>query len=98
MPFPNNITSYPDCQKLFDQALASERGIKVTWPSTDEAIFQAGRLNAFRVRHRKANGNIYPADHPLHAASEYDAIMVRRDDNVVELVKLSNTNLNVEEL
>lgn len=98
MPFADNVTSYPDCGALFDQALASTKGIKVTFDTSGEAVFQAGRFNAFRVRHRRQNARIYPAEHPLHKASEYDGIMVRVRENVVELHKLSVDQFNIEDL
>lgn len=98
MPFADNVTSYPDCGALFDKALASTKGIKVTFNTAQEATFQGGRFNAFRVRHRRQNGKIYPAEHPLHKASEYDGIMVRVRGNVVELHKLSADNLDIEAL
>lgn len=98
MSFANNVTSYPDCQALFDKALASEKGLRITFESAQEATFQGGRINAFRVRHRKQNSRIYPADHPLHKASEYDGVMVRVRGNVVELHKLTVEQLKIEEL
>lgn len=98
MTFAKNLTSYPDCAKLFQEALASKKGIRVKFPTHGEAVFQGGRLNSFRVRHRRENGKIYPAEHPLHNASEYDAIMVRIKEESVELVKLSNDELEIQEL
>ena len=98
MPFADNVTSYPDCGALFDQALASAKGLRIKFDTPGEAVFQAGRFNAFRVRHRRQNARIYPAEHPLHKASEYDGIMVRVRENVVELHKLSVDNFDITAL
>lgn len=98
MPFANNVTSYPDCQEHFERALASNKGIRIEFATADEATFQGGRFNAFRVRHRKQNAKIYPADHPMHRASEYDGIMVRVRDRFVELHKLTAEAHRIEEL
>jgi len=98
MPYAASITSYPDVQKLFDQALASERGLQLTFETEGEATFQAGRFNAYRVRHRRENAKIYPADHILHGKSEYDGLMVQRRGLVVLIKKLDINQFNVEEL
>lgn len=98
MPFADRVTSYPDCAALFDQALASTKGVRVRFETHSEAVFQGGRFNAYRARHRRQNEKIYPADHPLHKASIYDGIMVRVKDNTVELHRLSIDQFNIEEL
>ena len=98
MPYPNSITSYPDVQKLFDQALASERGLRLTFETAQEATFNAGRFNAFRVRDRKENAKIYPADHLMHNTSVYDGLMIQRRDTIVIIKKLDINQFNVEEL
>lgn len=100
MPYPKSTSSYPDVRQLFEQALASEKGLRLTFESPEQATFNAGRFNAFRVQDRKENARIYPADHHLHAKSPYDGLMVqvRREEKVVIIKKLDAGNFSVEPL
>jgi|SRR5881394_3190298 len=98
MPFANSIDAYPDVQGLFDRALESERGLKLTFKDHKEAVLNAGRFNAYKVRLRRENKRIYPADHPMHSATPYDGLMIRRRDNIVIVEKLSLERFEIEDL
>lgn len=98
MGFPESIAAYPDVEALFDKALASERGLKLTFNSPEEATLNAGRFNAFRVRLRRENKRIYPADHPMHGSSPYEGLMVRRKGCEIKIEKLTVERFNVEEM
>lgn len=98
MGFPNSLAAYPDVEALFEKALASDRGLQLTFKNPNEATLNAGRFNAYRVRLRRENKRIYPADHPLHNSTPYDCLMVRRKDNIVKIEKLVMERFNMEEL
>lgn len=98
MGFPNSIAAYPDVEALFEKALQSERGLKLTFKDANEATVNAGRFNAYRVRLRRENKRIYPADHPLHNSTPYDCLMVRRKDNEVKIEKLVIERFDLEEI
>lgn len=101
MGFSESIAAYPDIEALFERALASERGLVLTFPSPAEATLNAGRMNAYRVRLRKENAKTYPADHSMHGSTPYEGIMIRRDPNnrcVVKVEKLVIGRFNMEEL
>lgn len=101
MGFSEKIAAYPDVEALFDRALASERGLVLTFSTEAEATLNAGRMNAYRVRLRRENAKTYPADHPLHGTSPYEGLMVRRDPTnrcLVKIEKLTVERFNVEEL
>lgn len=100
MPYANSLQAYPDVRQLFDQALESDKGLRLTFASENEATTSAGRFNAFRVRDRKENAKIYPADHPMHGNSVYDGlqVQVRKADKMVIIKKLDINHFNVETL
>lgn len=82
---PNSLSGYAD---VFQRALDSPKGVKITLPSRAEAVnFRAG-LNRYRAQDRAANAKIYPADHPMHAISVYDPykIVLRETTLVIEPV------------
>lgn len=98
MGFPNSIAAYPDVEALFDKALASDKGLLLTFADPKEATVNAGRFNAFRVRVRRENKRVYPADHPMHNATPYDCLMIRKKGNEVRVEKLILERFNVEDL
>jgi hypothetical protein len=98
MPYATSIHSYPDVRQLFDQALESEKGLRLTFETEAQAITNAGRFNAFRVRDRKENAKTYPADHTMHGRSPYDGLMVQRQGPIVIVKKLDVAHFNIEEL
>jgi hypothetical protein len=98
MGFPDSIAAYPDVQELFDKALDSSKGLKLTFSSENEAILNTGRFNAYRVRLRRENERTYPADHPHHKSTPYDCLMIKRRGNQVIVEKLQVGRYNIEDL
>lgn len=98
MGFPESIAAYPDVEKLFDRALASEHGLVLTFNDKKEATLNAGRFNAYRVRLRRENSRTYPADHPMHNSTPYECLMIRRKDNIVRIEKLTLNRFKLEEI
>lgn len=98
MPFSDQIAAYPDVADLFDKALASDKGVKVTFNDDNEATINAGRMNHYRSRLRRENARVYPADHPMHGKTPYEALMVKRRGNIVIIEKLDVGRFNLEEL
>lgn len=98
MGFPSSLSSYPDVEALFDKALESEKGLRLTFESSEQAIFNAGRMNAYRVRLRRENSRVYPADHALFGKTPYDGLMVKVRGDIVEIEKLAVSRFNIEEL
>ena len=98
MGFPNSTNAYPDVQELLDRALASAKGLKLTFADEKQATFNLGRIHAYRRRLAAENKRIYPADHSMHGQSGYEGLMVKLRGNIVEIEKLSAERFNVEEL
>lgn len=98
MGFPESIAAYPDVEALFERALASEKGLVLTFRDKAEATINAGRFNAYRVRLRRENRRVYPADHKYHNATPYDCLMIRKRENIVTIEKLILERFNLEEL
>lgn len=98
MGFPESVAAYPDVEALFDRALASEKGLVLTFNDAAEATINAGRFNAYRVRLRRENKRVYPADHVLHNSTPYDCLMIRKKDNIVRIEKMILERFNLEEI
>jgi hypothetical protein len=98
MGFSESIAAYPDVQELFDKALLSNKGLVLTFKDKAEATINAGRFNAYRVRLRRENARVYPADHQMHNTTPYECLMIRKKENVVTIEKLTMERFNLEEL
>lgn len=98
MPYSHSINSYPDVRQLFEKALESPKGLQLTFDHENQATSTAGRFNAFRIRDRKENEKIYPADHMMHGRSAFDSLMIQRKGNVVTIRKLDINQFNIQEL
>lgn len=99
MPYASSIHSYPDIRDAFDKALASAKGVRLTFPDEKAAITFKGRANSFRYKDRKENKKIYPEGHAMHGCSPYDPLMVKTvEPTVVAILKLEAVEYNVEEL
>jgi V8-like Glu-specific endopeptidase len=68
---------------IMAKALESEYGVRVGYPTEEEAKYNRMRLNQARQLDRRFNHKRYPPDHPMHQHSEYDALTFRiRKDGV----------------
>lgn len=74
MSLPTSLLSYQDCLKVFDEAVENEEGIRVKFPTRDEAIRFRSRLHYCRKLSREENARIYEKDQPMHGKSQYDSI------------------------
>jgi hypothetical protein len=99
MAYAASINAYPDIRAVLDKALASEKGLRLTFATPEEAITFKGRVHSYRYKERKENRKVYPEDHPLHGHSAYDPLMVKTESpTVVKIIRLENQDYNIEEL
>lgn len=78
MPLSASILAYQDCQKAFERAIDTEKGVKMTFRTVKAARMFAFRCNQFRKLDRLENKKIYPEEaHTLHGRSVFDTIRVR---------------------
>ena len=50
-------------------------------------------------QYRQHNRKVYPVDHPMHGASAYDPLMIRKaGDKMVEIIKLEGVEFSMEEI
>ena len=77
MTFSHSRLAFADCFKLFDEAIASEKGIKFPVKSRKQAYHMRNRLNHARRIDRRDNKETYlDPTHPLHGRSVYDVLTV----------------------
>ena len=100
MPLSNSTLAYVDCQKAFERAIDTAKGVKMTYKSVKEARNFAFRCNQFRKLDRLENKKIYPEEaHSLHGRSVFDTIRVRVEpgDNGFGVVFMEKINLEALE-
>lgn len=92
---PSSFLAYPDVKSAFERAIATERGIKVSFTTHAQAVRFVGRCNSFRVLDRKENLKIYAelTTHHLYGRSVFDhlKISIRGNDVFVEPIRLDET-------
>lgn len=98
MGFSNSLASYPDVAALLDKALASTKGLRLTFETPAKATFNRGRINAYRARVRLQNMKVYPAEDPMHGATPYDSLMIKLDGCIVVIEKLDVERFDMEEI
>lgn len=99
MAYNSSLTSYPDITAALDRALESPKGIRVTFETEAAVHTFCGRIHSFRFKDRKVNRKVYPLDHPMHGASAYDPLMIRKASPlIVEIIKLEGVEFRVEEI
>ncbi len=77
MTFSASRLAFADCFKLFDDAVASEKGIKFRVKNRRHAYHYRNRLNHARRLDRRDNLDTYTdLSHPLHGRSVYDGLTV----------------------
>lgn len=77
MSLSTSRQAYADCYEVFDAAMENDAGVKVKMQSEDAAYFFRMRMHQARSLVKKDNSRIYPDDHPLYGASEYDRLAVK---------------------
>ncbi len=87
MTLPTSLKAYPDCEALWDAALADKAGARARVRSYDAAINLRSRMHYYRNLLRKQNTTVYPPEHPLHGTSSYDHLFIQmfpdEDDRTV---------------
>lgn len=91
----NSKLSFDDCFDALDRALASARGIRLSFTSEGAARHFRTRLHTARRLDREANAETYEEGHPLHGTSQYDPLVVKlhlangESTLVIEKIKLT---------
>lgn len=103
MPRQTSIASFPDIINALDRAIASEKGIRLTFDVNQDRVNFLRRFHSFRLLDRRENAKVYPADHPLHGHSAYDCLGSRKPKStdgkfLVEIFKLESVEYNVEDI
>lgn len=76
VPMSKSLLSYADIRGVMDQALASEKGVRVRCDSLGQAYNLRQRFYSYRLMDRKENAKIYQPGDPLYNTSAYDKIIV----------------------
>lgn len=101
MTISNSVLAYDDCYDLFEQALTSDKGIRIEFDEVGKARQHVMRMHQARQLTRNQNTKIYSKDHPMFGKSEYDQLRCscREVDEVwyVYIEKVQTPN-KVEEL
>jgi len=98
MSFSKSTLAYPDIKDYFEQAMESDRGIKIICADQKAATMYKHRINYFRVLHRKDNQKLYPEDHALHGRSPYDIFVVKQQGHEILLEKMILNPMKTEVL
>lgn len=98
MPMSENTATYQDVRDILDQAMESERGVRVPCDSENYATHLVMRCNQFRKLDRRENKLTYPEGHIMHGKSPYDVLSISRVDSAVKIVKITPGRFTVEAL
>lgn len=77
MAMSDSRLAFKDCYELYEKALDDPKGIKVKFPTHDDAWHFRHRLHHARILDRRDNKRVFDEDHPMHGLSEYDKITIR---------------------
>jgi hypothetical protein len=108
MSASNDHPAYADCYEFFEQAMTSERGVRIRFISKTAAMAYRFRMNKARQLDRERNRRIHTADpdNPAYNRSEYAGIIIsivydeERDIWLMELRKAISATyeLQVEDI
>ena len=93
--------SFSDCYDILDRALATPRGLRLSFPVEGDARHFRTRLHAARSLHRRDNAATYPEGDPKHGSSEYDPLTVKLRANGkgwVLLIEPVSATMQIEEI
>lgn len=76
-----NLEAHEKELRHFERALSAERGIKIEVESKDAAVNLRMRLNRYRAEVRRQNQILFPPDHPRHANTPFDSLIISIDGN-----------------
>jgi prolyl oligopeptidase PreP (S9A serine peptidase family) len=95
MSQPKSIKAYTDCEKQFELAAASERGIAITFESRGEATRFMQKMNMYRVLLRKQSRQVYEVTDPKYGISPFDHFQLTKDKENDCRVMIKPYNLDV---
>jgi len=102
MPFSDSSLAYDDVKRLLDQALMSEKGLRVRFETHGKAIQFRHRLNHFRKLDRRESTKIYTKGDPLFGRTVYDKLEFRvtesDDRGSLDILKRDAIEFDVIEL
>ena len=98
MSLSNSYQSYVDVMDVFDKALESPRGLRITFSTPGKAINFRQRCYKFRLLDRARNADIYAKGHHLHMTSSYDTLIIGCEGNTVTISLGGIDTLNIEVL
>lgn len=101
MTAPKSLAAYEDCEKLFEQAAETEKGIAVVLETAGMAVKFRQKMNAYRVLLRKQSKLLREPTDPQYGMSPYDAFELALDpknDCRVLIRKYRMTVAKIEEL
>lgn len=87
-----------EVQEVWQNALDSQRGIRVKCETRDAAITLRSRLNHARAQQRREHLKLYPADNVMHGKSFYEDYSVKLDGSDVVILKLEALKMEIEQL
>jgi hypothetical protein len=88
MPQSRDPVRYQDLiEGVLYPALESDKGKKITCLTKEAAFNLKMRLQAAVKNLRRQSTEIYPADHPLYAKTEFDKMVISADGPVVMVRK-----------
>lgn len=96
-----SISDFDDCEEVFEKAVASAKGIRVSKESPSHATAYMQRLNTYRAKLRKNTEEVYPLGHELRGRSPYDGFILRRDPDNTSAILIQPkiiTDNKIEEL
>lgn len=79
MPLPATSASYRDCERVLNHALDQEKGLRIDFPTIQQAQSYRHRLNSCRSILRKESRRIYPPDHKDFGRCPFDHFIFRLD-------------------
>lgn len=99
MGMPEHAAAFADCARILDGALRSNKtGVRVTLGSVNEARQLRNRLYAARRRARDDSMKMFSPGEPGYNTSPWDGLMISMSNNTIDVVKLSETALNIQEI
>jgi len=93
MPHPREATAYLDLIEGILEPALDTQGKRITCLTPGDAFSLTKRLQAAVKAIRKRNSEIYPETHPMWGKSDYDKLVIRQRDCVVEVRPARGDNL-----
>lgn len=104
MSYNRSPLAFDDIREVFDKALNSNKGLRISCVNRGAAFVLRSRFNYFRTIDRRESAKIYPTDHPMWAKSAYDKLVLRipakgtDEENILYIEKRRADKLRFEEI